>query len=161
MMKTTIAIEMLHHGSGDNEISNDDNDDSDSNDKDRVYTGQSCDIIRGLKKEDRLPPKGRKQVYPSLPKFTLVDEKSVLNALCPHKRAQKGPDCPPSKDYLCFLSTRGGFGGPSEVEGDKGSSAVPPYSLGRDENFGVLATGWQSNLASPKVILIQLNVRFK
>ena len=51
MMRTMTAIQMISDGNGDNEISNDDNDDSDSNDKDRVYTGQSCHIIRG--------PKGR------------------------------------------------------------------------------------------------------
>ena len=70
MMRTTTAIQMISDGNGDNEISNDDNDDSDSSDKDRVYTGQSCDIIRGPKKEDRLPPQGRNKftkVYPSLP----------------------------------------------------------------------------------------------
>ena len=51
MMRTMTAIQMINNGNGDNEISNDDNDDSDSNDKDRVYTGQSFDLIRG--------PKGR------------------------------------------------------------------------------------------------------
>ena len=49
MMKTTIAIDTLHHGNGDNEISDDDSDDSDSNDHDYVYTRQSFDIIGGPK----------------------------------------------------------------------------------------------------------------
>ena len=47
MMRTMTAIQMISDDNGDNEISNDDNDDSDSNDKDRVYTGQSFDLIRG------------------------------------------------------------------------------------------------------------------
>ena len=49
-MRTMTAIQMISDGNGDHGISND-NDDSDRNDKDRVYTGQSCDLIRG--------PKGR------------------------------------------------------------------------------------------------------
>ena len=47
MMRTMTAIQMISVGNCDN----DDNDGSDSNDKDRVYTGQSFDLIR--------EPKGR------------------------------------------------------------------------------------------------------
>ena len=68
MMRTMTAIQMISDGSGDNDISNDDNDDSDSNDKDRVYTGQSCDIIRGPKGRQTATCKAEK----SLPKLTQV-----------------------------------------------------------------------------------------
>ena len=34
-----------------------------------------------------------------------------------------------------------------KVDRCKGTSAVPPYSLGRDENFGVLATDWRPAVA--------------
>ena len=36
----------------------------------------------------------------------------------------------------------------------KGSSAVPPFFLGRSENYGVLWRHWQPFLGSRKVILI-------
>ena len=96
---------------------------------------------------------GQKKVYPSLPKFTLVDDKSVLNALRPHKTAQEGPKRSPVEDYYCFLSTRGGFEGPREVRRPKVPSGLPPSCLGKTEVFGVLATDWGTAGATNKVIL--------
>ena len=55
MMRTMTAIQMISDGNGDNEIRNDD--DSDSNDKDRVYTGQSFDLITAHREIDG-PPQG-------------------------------------------------------------------------------------------------------
>ena len=98
--------------------------------------------------------KRQKKVYPSLPKFTLVDDKSVLNALCPHKTAQEGPKRSPVEDYYCFLSTRGGFEGPWEVDRANRTSDLPQFSLGKSEVCGVLPTDWQLNVASGKVIFI-------
>ena len=96
---------------------------------------------------------GQKKVYPSLPKFTLVDDKSVLNALCPHKTAQEGPKRSPVEDYYCFLSTRGGFEGPREVDRAKVSSDLPPSCLGKTEVFGDSGDHWGLAGATSKVIL--------
>ena len=97
--------------------------------------------------------KRTKKVYPSLPKFTLVDDKSVLSALCPHKTAQEGPKRSPVEDYYCFLSTRGGFEGPWEVDRCKVTSGLPPSCLGKTEVFCVSATDWPTAGATSKVIL--------
>ena len=97
--------------------------------------------------------KRQKQVYPSLPKFTLVDDKSVLSALCPHKTAQEGPKRSPVEDYYCFLSTRGGFEGPREVDRPKVTSGLPPSCLGKTKVFGVLGADWGPAGATSKVIL--------
>ena len=43
------------------------------------------------------------------------DYKLVLRVIWPRKRPQRGPDCSPSEDYLCFLSTPSVPWGPSEV----------------------------------------------
>ena len=57
------------------------------------------------------------------------DYKLVLGAICPHERAQRGPDCSPSTDYLCFLSTQDGSGGPSEVAPHSKDPIRPPFPL--------------------------------
>ena len=93
-----------------------------------------------------------KKVYPSLPKFTLVDDKSVLNALCPHKTAQEGPKRSPVEDYYCFLSTRGGFEGPSEVDRDNRTSGLPPSCLVKTDVFGVSGADRDTAGATSKVI---------
>ena len=126
MMKTMIAIKMINEGS------------------DRVFERVS----------DRKNAKnGPKKVYPSLPKFTLVDDKSVLNALCPHKTAQEGPKRSPVEDYYCFLSTRGGFEGPSETRRHNRSSRLPPSCLGKTKVFGDSGDNWGTAGATSKVIL--------
>ena len=97
--------------------------------------------------------KRTKKVYPSLPKFTLVDDKSVLNALRPHKTAQEGPKRSPVEDYYCFLSTRGGFEGSREVPPRNRTSHLPPSCLGKTEVFGDPAANWTTDVATNKVIL--------
>ena len=98
-------------------------------------------------------PQCRKKNYPNLPKFTLADDKSVLHATCPYKTAQKGPERSPVEDYYCFLSTRGGFEGPSETRRDKVTSGLPPSCLGKTKGLCVLATHWGPAGATNKVIL--------
>ena len=108
------------------------------------------------------------------------DYKLVLRVIWPRKRPQRGADCSPSEDYLCFfehtkcaMRTKWGRTTPKgpkasqpvlrrtsvfprqewefccfsnrlattkKVDRCNRPSTVPPYSLGRDENFGVLAT---------------------
>ena len=97
--------------------------------------------------------KCEKRTKKSLTKFTLVDDKSVLNALRPHKRAQEGPKRSPVEDYYCFLSTRGGFEGPREVPRLRVTSGLPPSCLGKTEVFGVLGADWRPAGATSKVIL--------
>ena len=83
MMRTMIAIEMMSGGS------------------DRVFEGVS---------ERKIGKNGPKKVYPSLPKFTLVDDKSVLSALCPHRspRAKVPSAIPPyANENEGFLWFRG------------------------------------------------------
>ena len=62
-------------------------------------------------------------------------------------RGLKEGQIAPHPTITCFLSTRGGFGGPSEVRRHKGSSAVPPYSLWTSEVFAVLGADWQPAVA--------------
>ena len=89
------------------------------------------------------------------------DYKLVLQVIWPRKRPQRGPDCSPSEDYLCFLSTPSVPWWPSEVvprskaqKPHNRASAVPPYFRGRNENFGVLGAHWRPNVGLMKVILI-------
>ena len=125
---------------------NDENDDSNKDDK----WGQWSSVWTSEREEKC---ENGKKVYPSLPKFTLVDDKSVLNALCPHKTAQEGPKRSPVEDYYCFLSTRGGFEGPSETLCYKVPSGLPPSCLAKTEVFGDPAANWTTDVATNKVIL--------
>ena len=55
------------------------------------------------------------------------DYKLGGGGICHHKRAHGGPDCSPSTEYLCFLSTRDGPEGPSEVVPHTDDSIRPPF----------------------------------
>ena len=101
MMKTTIAMEMINDGNGDNEISKDDNDDSDSNDTDYVYTRQFFDLIRGPKKIDctRQGPTEFTQVYPSLP-WPMINRSCMQFVLI--RRPKRGQNAPQSRITTVF-----------------------------------------------------------
>ena len=57
------------------------------------------------------------------------DYKLVLGTICPYRMTQRGPDCSPSKEYLCFILTdEMSLEAQVSPTCDQGSSTVPPSS---------------------------------
>ena len=75
------------------------------------------------------------------------EDKWLPRPVCSHLSVRKHANLSYTGFTCCYT---GVFMPTSEVEAHNGTSAVPPFFLGRNENFGVLATDWRPPMKSDR-----------